>query len=72
MRLLTPTSGMQADFRRALSDVDHVLRFWDPKFVERDQPVPMSIPDLYMKRLGMKESAGAYYNLFAKAWLLRG
>jgi hypothetical protein len=65
------------DLRRALSDVDQVLRFWNPDCVSGSQevrlvnPVPVTgISDAYSTQ--ETEMVAEYKCIYAKAWLLRG
>ena len=65
------------DLRRALSDVDQVLRFWNPDYISENQEVRLRNPlpstgiiDAYSTQ--ETEMEAEYKCIYAKAWLLRG
>jgi len=71
------SSTKTAFLRRALSDVEHVLRFWEPRFVEMlPNKLPMgSIEDLktiFPKKTEQQIDHLLPRNVYAKAWLQRG
>merc|ERR1712216_462064 len=65
------------DLRRALSDVDHALRFYDPKFENGVVPeMQVTDTDKHQEspdfRVYVTNEHLQYSNFYAKAWLLRG